>query len=41
MDNNVPYLTSVKNLHKILDAMQKAGVPDTFNLDFPRSARVS
>ncbi len=34
MDSNVPYITSVKNLHKILDAMQKAGVPDTFNLDF-------
>src|SRR6185436_3365871 len=25
---------SVTNLHKILDQMQKAGVPETFNRDF-------
>lgn len=34
MDTNVPYLLSVANLHKILDAIQKAGVPEVFNLDF-------
>jgi hypothetical protein len=27
-------MPSVKNLHKILDAIQKAGVPEVFNLDF-------
>jgi hypothetical protein len=27
-------MPSVTNLHKILDAIQKAGVPDVFNLDF-------
>lgn len=27
-------MPSVTNLHKILDAIQKAGVPETFNLDF-------
>jgi len=30
MDTNVPYLLSVANLHKILDAIQKAGVPEVF-----------
>lgn len=34
MDTNVPYVLAVTNLHKILDAIQKAGVPETFNLDF-------
>lgn len=34
MDTTVPYMPSVSNLHKILDAIQKAGVPETFNLDF-------
>jgi hypothetical protein len=34
MDTNVPYVLSVSNLPKILEAIQKAAVPDTFNLDF-------
>lgn len=34
MDTNVPYMPSVTNLSKILDAIQRAGVPDVFNLDF-------
>lgn len=34
MDTNVPYMPSVTNLHKILNAIQKAGVPEVFNLDF-------
>lgn len=34
MDTNVPYMPSVSNLSKILDAIQKAGVPEVFNLDF-------
>lgn len=34
MDTDVPYLMSVTNLHKILDQMQKAGVPENFNRDF-------
>ncbi len=34
MDTNVPYMPSVTNLSKILDAIQKAGVPEVFNLDF-------
>jgi hypothetical protein len=34
MDPNVPYMPSVANLHRILDAIQKAGVPEVFNLDF-------
>jgi hypothetical protein len=34
LDTNVPYMPSVTNLHKILDAIQKAGVPEVFNLDF-------
>lgn len=34
MDSNVPYLPSVTNLHKILDKMQNAGVPEVFNIDF-------
>lgn len=27
-------MPSVTNLHKILNAIQKAGVPEVFNLDF-------
>jgi hypothetical protein len=34
MDTKVPYMPSVTNLSKILDAIQKAGVPEIFNLDF-------
>jgi hypothetical protein len=34
LDTNVPYLVSVTNLPKILDGIQKAGVPEVFNLDF-------
>lgn len=34
MDTNVPYMPSVANLHRILDAIQKAGIPEAFNLDF-------
>jgi len=34
MTDNVPYMISVKNLQKILDAIQRAGVPEVFNFDF-------
>lgn len=34
MDPDVPYMPSVKNLHKMLDAVQRAGVPEVFNQDF-------
>jgi hypothetical protein len=34
MDTNIPYVLSVTNLPKILEAIQKAAVPDNFNLDF-------
>lgn len=34
MDTDVPYLMSVTNLQKILDQMQRAGVPENFNRDF-------
>jgi hypothetical protein len=34
MDTDVPYMVSAKNLPAILDAMQKAGVPAAFGLDF-------
>jgi hypothetical protein len=34
MDTNIPYVLSVTNLPKILEAIQKAAVPDSFNLDF-------
>lgn len=34
MDSDVPYMPSVKNLHAILDAIQNAGAPDAFGLDF-------
>jgi hypothetical protein len=36
MDTNIPYVLSVTNLPKILEAIQKAAVPDAFNLDFLR-----
>ena len=34
MDTDVPRMPSVKNLHPILDSMQKAAVPDGFGIDF-------
>lgn len=34
MNPEVPYLVSVGNLHKMLDAIQNAGAPSVFNLDF-------
>lgn len=34
MNADVPYMLSVSNLHKILDAIQRAGAPEVFNLDF-------
>ncbi|MCB1736088.1 MAG: DUF5343 domain-containing protein [Gammaproteobacteria bacterium] len=34
MDTDVPRMPSVKNLHSILDAIQKAAVPDAFGIDF-------
>lgn len=34
MDADVPYMPSVKNLHSLLDKIQKAGVPDAFGIDF-------
>jgi len=34
MDTNVPYMPSVKNLTKILDAVQHAAVPRAFGYDF-------
>jgi len=36
MNTDVPYMTAVKNLSAILDAVQRAGVPDAFGLDFLR-----
>ena len=36
MDINVPYMPSVKNLHKILNAIQRAAVPDSFSYEFLR-----
>ena len=36
MDLDVPYMPSVKNLHKILDAVQHAAVPQTFTYEFLR-----
>ena len=36
MDANVPYMPSVTNLHRILEKIQNAGVPEVFNLDFLR-----
>lgn len=34
MDTDVPRMPSVKNLHPILDKIQKAAVPDAFGVDF-------
>lgn len=34
MDQDVPYIASIKNLHPILEAIQRAAVPDAFNVDF-------
>ncbi|MBK8246646.1 MAG: DUF5343 domain-containing protein [Gemmatimonadetes bacterium] len=34
MQTDVPYLMAVGNLPKILDKIQNAGAPETFNLDF-------
>lgn len=34
MSPDVPYMMSVTNLHKILDAIQRAGAPEVFHLDF-------
>lgn len=34
MNPDVPYLVSVGNMHKILDAIQNAGAPSVFNLQF-------
>lgn len=34
MDENVPYMNSVNKLHTMLDSIQNAGVPETFNKDF-------
>ncbi len=34
MEAEVPYMLSVSNLPKILDAIQRAGAPDAFGLDF-------
>jgi Family of unknown function (DUF5343) len=34
MDQDVPYLASIKNLHRILEAIQRAAVPEAFNFDF-------
>lgn len=36
MDTEVPYMPSVTNLSKILDAIQRAGAPDAFGLDFSK-----
>src|SRR5687767_5249460 len=34
MDADVTYLMSITNAPRILDAIQRAGVPETFNRDF-------
>ena len=34
MESEVPYMPSVTNLSKILDAIQRAGAPEAFGLDF-------
>jgi len=34
MDTDVPRMPSVKNLHPILNSIQKAAVPDAFGVDF-------
>lgn len=34
MNSDVPYLAAIGNMHKILDAIQNAGAPSVFNLEF-------
>lgn len=34
MDTDVPRMSAVKNLHAILDKIQKAAVPDAFGITF-------
>ena len=34
MDTSVPYMPTVGNLPKILQAIQRAGVPEVFTVDF-------
>lgn len=34
MDTDVPRMPSVKNLHAILDSIQRAAAPDAFGVDF-------
>lgn len=34
MNTDIPYLVANGNLHKILDAVQRAGAPDNFSVDF-------
>ena len=34
MNTDVPYMISVGNLHKILDAIQRAAAPQVFNIEF-------
>lgn len=34
MNPEIPYLASIGNLHKMLDAIQNASAPGVFNLDF-------
>ncbi len=34
MEQDVPYMPSIKNLHGILDAVQRAAVPEAFTVDF-------
>jgi hypothetical protein len=34
VDTDVPYIASIKNLIPILEAIQKAALPDAFNMDF-------
>lgn len=34
METEIPYMPSITNLTKILDAIQRAGAPDAFGLDF-------
>ena len=36
MDIDVPYMPSLKNLHKILDKIQHAAVPEAFTYEFLR-----
>jgi hypothetical protein len=41
MDINVPYMPSVKNLHTILDKIQRAAVPEAFGIDFLKDLGVT